>query len=344
MGVCLRPNRARRRGGFPWHVSPPATVRSPAPRRRARRGRAPGIAAAAQPSTRAASRSSCASCSCPGGARAPEGAEGRQGPSRVPADLLGAARPDARARRPTSSRTRSARSGSRPTSSSRTRTRRAPRPAAGRCWRCSAGRRRSGRHSHRACGSTSRRPLPRAPGRRSTTWPTCARARPRAGDLGLPRPARSPVHFTGAELRIAFDAECRFAEGGILAQDLRRAAAARGHRPDLAYRRGSDGRLVPLAAQRGRGGGRPRSSDDAAGRLPARRRDEARHARAEGRGARGRPRPLPSPGGRWAAPGGVSLAVRAADATRADRGERGAGQPRRPGRRRLAPWRPGACR
>jgi GWxTD domain-containing protein len=57
-----------------------------------------------------------------------------------------------------------------------------------------------------------------------------------------------PFHFTGAELRIPFDSECRFAEGGILAEDLRRAAAALVTRPELAISRGSDGRLLPLAA------------------------------------------------------------------------------------------------
>lgn len=57
-----------------------------------------------------------------------------------------------------------------------------------------------------------------------------------------------PYHFTGAELRVAFDPECRFAEGGILAQDLHRAAASLVTRPEIAYSRGSDGRLVPLAA------------------------------------------------------------------------------------------------
>jgi GWxTD domain-containing protein len=56
-----------------------------------------------------------------------------------------------------------------------------------------------------------------------------------------------PYSFTGAELRIPFDSECRFAEGGILAGDLQRAAAAYVTRPDLAYSRGSDGRLTPLA-------------------------------------------------------------------------------------------------
>jgi len=57
-----------------------------------------------------------------------------------------------------------------------------------------------------------------------------------------------PYSFTGAELGIAFDSECRFAEGGILAEDLHRAAAAFVTRSDLAYSRGSDGRLLPLAA------------------------------------------------------------------------------------------------
>jgi GWxTD domain-containing protein len=68
-----------------------------------------------------------------------------------------------------------------------------------------------------------------------------------------------PYHFTGAELRVDFDPECRFAEGGILAEDLHRAAAALVTRPDLAYSRGSDGRLLPLAAavatSSGAGGG-----------------------------------------------------------------------------------------
>jgi GWxTD domain-containing protein len=58
-----------------------------------------------------------------------------------------------------------------------------------------------------------------------------------------------PYTFTGAELRIAFDAECRYAEGaGFLGEDLRKAAAAFVTRPDIAYTRGSDGHLVPLAA------------------------------------------------------------------------------------------------
>jgi GWxTD domain-containing protein len=59
------------------------------------------------------------------------------------------------------------------------------------------------------------------------------------------RPGR-PFHFTRAELVVGFDAECRFGEGGIVAEDLGRAAAALVARPEIAYRRGPDGGLVPL--------------------------------------------------------------------------------------------------
>jgi GWxTD domain-containing protein len=57
-----------------------------------------------------------------------------------------------------------------------------------------------------------------------------------------------PYTFTGAELKVEFDSECRYAEGGVVADDLQRAAAAYVTRPDLAYDRGSDGHLVPLGA------------------------------------------------------------------------------------------------
>ena len=60
-----------------------------------------------------------------------------------------------------------------------------------------------------------------------------------------------PFTFTRAELRIGFDSDCRFAEGGIVAEDLRRAAATLLTRPEVAYKRGDDGRLVTLAAQVG---------------------------------------------------------------------------------------------
>ena len=58
------------------------------------------------------------------------------------------------------------------------------------------------------------------------------------------RPSRA-FRFTNAELRVAFDPECRFAEGGRLADDLERAATALVSRPELAYTRGADGHLVP---------------------------------------------------------------------------------------------------
>jgi GWxTD domain-containing protein len=63
-----------------------------------------------------------------------------------------------------------------------------------------------------------------------------------------------PFSFTRAELRVAFDPECRFSEGGILLQDLQRAARALVVRPEIALRRGADGRLVPLAAALPAGG------------------------------------------------------------------------------------------
>jgi GWxTD domain-containing protein len=59
------------------------------------------------------------------------------------------------------------------------------------------------------------------------------------------RPGR-PFRFTKAELLIAFDAECRFGESGVVADDLGRAAAVLVARPEVAYQRGSDGHLVPL--------------------------------------------------------------------------------------------------
>jgi GWxTD domain-containing protein len=76
--------------------------------------------------------------------------------------------------------------------------------------------------------------LREGPNRRAETW--VYRDRPRL-----------PYAFTGAELRVAFDPECRFAEGGIVADDLQRAAAALVTRPELAYARGTDGHLLPPA-------------------------------------------------------------------------------------------------
>ena len=57
-----------------------------------------------------------------------------------------------------------------------------------------------------------------------------------------------PFSFTRAELRVAFDPECRFDEAGILLQDLRRAAQSKVARPEIAYQRGADRHLVPLAS------------------------------------------------------------------------------------------------
>jgi GWxTD domain-containing protein len=68
------------------------------------------------------------------------------------------------------------------------------------------------------------------------------------------RPGR-PFHFTKAELLVGFDAECRFGEGGIVAEDLGRAAAVLVARPEIAYRRGPDGRLIPLERAQAAGPG-----------------------------------------------------------------------------------------
>ncbi len=62
------------------------------------------------------------------------------------------------------------------------------------------------------------------------------------------RPGR-PFTFTGAELKIELDSECRYAEGaGILGEDLRKAAAAFVTQPEIGYARGGDGHLLPLSA------------------------------------------------------------------------------------------------
>ncbi len=58
-----------------------------------------------------------------------------------------------------------------------------------------------------------------------------------------------PFRFTGAELRLDLDSECRYAESaGLTGEDLKHAAEVYVTRPDLAYAKGADGRLVPLAA------------------------------------------------------------------------------------------------
>jgi GWxTD domain-containing protein len=64
-----------------------------------------------------------------------------------------------------------------------------------------------------------------------------------------------PVQFTAGELRISFDEACRFAEGGRVAEDLRRVAASYVVRPRIDYRKAEDGHLVTLDAQLAATGG-----------------------------------------------------------------------------------------
>ena len=71
--------------------------------------------------------------------------------------------------------------------------------------------------------------------RRPETWIY----RSRSGDA---------FQFPGGELRIAMDEACRFAEGGLVLDELRRAAQARVVRPELDYRVGPDGHLARLEA------------------------------------------------------------------------------------------------
>ena len=94
----------------------------------------------------------------------------------------------------------------------------------------------------------------------------------RAGDLGLPRPAR-PARTTSprAELRVAFDSECRFAEGGILAEDLQRAASALVTRPEIALQPRE--RRAPRAARGRRGGAAAGAGAGARALLAAPRKD-----------------------------------------------------------------------
>ena len=66
-----------------------------------------------------------------------------------------------------------------------------------------------------------------------------------------------PASFTGGELRIAFDAACRFAEGGRVLEELRRVAASLISRPEIEYRKTAEGRLVPLEDLLRSAGGRP---------------------------------------------------------------------------------------
>jgi GWxTD domain-containing protein len=61
--------------------------------------------------------------------------------------------------------------------------------------------------------------------------------------------------FPGGELHIAMDETCRFAEGGLVLDELRRAARARVVRPEIAYRVGPDGHLARLEAVAATAGG-----------------------------------------------------------------------------------------
>ena len=157
----------------------------------------------------------------------PEGPARRNGPPRVPADLLGPPRSRARPPRPTSCVRTGRRPSTGPTSSSPGPSARGSRdgmrpglPAPGR----PAGGHRPGR-------AGLRRAPPRGghrarPGRDDVPHGQGRTAAP--GDMDLPRSARTrPFCSPGGELRIAFDAECRFAEGGLVLDDLRRVARAR---------------------------------------------------------------------------------------------------------------------
>jgi GWxTD domain-containing protein len=55
-----------------------------------------------------------------------------------------------------------------------------------------------------------------------------------------------PISFTGGELKVAFDSNCEFAEGGRVLDELRRVAASLVVRPEIGYRRTADGGLMRL--------------------------------------------------------------------------------------------------
>jgi GWxTD domain-containing protein len=143
--------------------------------------------------------------------------------------------------------------------------------------------------------------LSREGGRQAETW------------VYRDRPGRA-FTFTRAELLIAFDSECRFAEGGILDHDLRRAAAANVSRPEIGYQRGADGHLVPLAAQQGTTAGAldllttPRSDFPFAAETKLVIRGPKGEALVAGLAR------VPPPAAGTAPPRSVSLAVRAASA------------------------------
>jgi GWxTD domain-containing protein len=98
----------------------------------------------------------------------------------------------------------------------------------------------------------SLRPVREGP-RQPETWIY----RSRTGDL---------LEFAGGELDIRMDEACRFAEGGHVLDELRRAAEARITRPQLGYQLGPDGHLARLETLRAAAG-------PSAGPLPADKQD-----------------------------------------------------------------------
>ena len=237
--------------------------------------------------------------------RAPEGAEGRQGPSRVPADLLGAARPDARHAGERVRRQRARGVGSLRRlvlvpgpERSRDRLRpgaRSPRPARGgrRQGRRPQGQARSARRSRG--GSNAGAAAAPGSGRQYDSMAYLRDGSNREPEAWVYRDREGrPFKFTGAELSVGFDAECRYAGGR--GHPRRRPAPRRRsvpHAPRHRVREGS--RRPPRAPRRERCVGRreprrARPSRGASHRLRAGGGAEADHARAEGRSVRRRPR------------------------------------------------------
>ena len=308
-------------------------------------------AAESPPSTRSASRSSCTSSCCPEEQALLKELTRRQGPPRVPEDLLGPARSRRRAPRPTSSRTTCAPSGSRPTSSSRTRTRRARRPGCGQVLAAPRpARRRSwqgdvpayGAQPGHGDGHRAR------PGRDVRQHGLPARGLDaRAGDLGLPRPARPALPFTGRRAaRSPSTPSAASPRAASSLEDLHRAAAGARHaaRPRPTSR-GRDGHLVPLAgrSRRQRGAAPAISSPHPATDFPL-----AAETKLVMRGPKGEALVAgPRPALARRAGGGARARCRspsqAADASgqAVVSAAREASWPRRPTARS---WRPGACR
>ena len=165
-------------------------------------------------STRAASRRLVRLLLAPEEERPPEGAARREGPPRVPADLLGPARP--RPGHPGQRVGRRLGAGRRP---GRRALRDAGRAGLGDGLRpgLPPARTTRGRSLAGTWWPTALTPTGRAPRRpRGDDVPQLEGRRAAAGDLDLPDRPGAAIQFPGGELRIAFDAECRFAEGGLV--------------------------------------------------------------------------------------------------------------------------------